>query len=169
MKVALILIFCFSIFCDTVFEVAGELVVVSNPQETVQNHFALLSEFRSLLPLTPTSSLKHRKLSSQQQWLNFKYYSSNYCNSTYFMAYYSESLGGCIRNGTSSFVTTASALSEEYYKVTKSSFNNSLCTGAPLNIFSIIEPTCNSQSDYSTLFHSASNSVLPLPGGLLFR
>ena len=85
------------------------------------------------------------------------------------MGYASKSLGDCVQSVNSYFVMTASIISEEYIKYTLSGFNNSLCSGAPLKSYSFIEPTCNSQSNYSTLVYSISGSVPPLPGGLLTR
>lgn len=167
---------CFSVFWTFIFNSCAEHNYIFNRGETIRNHSVLGSKFShriSAIPFISSPPTNLRKLLLQQQWLNYKLFSSTNCSSDYFMFYESYLLGDCVHIGESSFNFTASAVSNGEIKVTESSFNNTECSGIPLKVVTKVGPSCSNDKSISWVqsrqLYSTTNSIPSLPGGLLFR
>jgi hypothetical protein len=111
-------------------------------------------------------------MSVQQQWLNVKTFSTTGCQSNSLESYQSVAVGICTQNDTSSsYINSVTALSNGNYSITESSYTGTQCSGTPLNVVTFtVRPGCqNSDTSYSVEYYSITNSIPPLPAGLLYR
>ena len=158
--------FSFSIFCMIICKISGELYYKSILEEIFRNHI-----HKPALSLTLSSSPSNlRQLSMQEQWLNYKYYSSTNCNSEDYLTYYTSTLfGGCTQEGAESFRESAS-VSNGNVVFTGSIYSNTQCSGTPLRVETNTQPSCtNNNGSESKQIYSATSNLPPLPDGVLTR
>ena len=163
--------FYFAFLNTLIFKVSGELIYESKYIETLNINLILRSESSPMLPATSTSNL--RKLSSQQQWLNAKYFKSKNCKSNDVAFYASRSVSGCFQYGiTLSSTASASILPDGDFNITTSFYNNTRCRGAVMGIESIKQPSSCVSNNYTSFESSQAYSITSspsLPGGVLYR
>ena len=160
--------FSFSVFCMIICKFSVELNYRSILEETFRNHM-----HKPAISLTlSTSPSNLRQLSTtQQQWLNYRYYSSINCNNDDYLTYYGSTLfGGCTQEGGESFSESAS-ISNGNVVFTLSIYSNTQCSGTPLRAETNTQPSCtnNNGSETTIKIYSVTNNLPPLPGGFLTR
>jgi Protein of unknown function (DUF3430) len=155
----------------------GEQSLLSKKLNSIQDQLFQRLEFaQNMQPIKVSSSLtpsKVRKMSVQQQWINIKYLNGKDCPSNLVQGYGSLATGICIQNDTSSsYISSASALPNGDYSLTESFYTGVQCSGNPSKVETQTRPSClnsDSTSGGSTQIYSITNSIPPLPGGLLRR
>ena len=175
-QLLLLLQFYFYVFCTIIFTCSAEQNYDSSPTKKFGELLALRTEFSDGMMLQLTSSVsetsKFRKMSTNtKQWVNGKTYSAINCPSKNLQAYVSFSIGYCVQNGTSSSITSASSLSNGNYNITMSVYSNSLCSGTPSTTMTktLKQNSCPNSGNSSSEYYSITNSIPPLPAGLLSR
>ena len=156
----------------------GELFV-SKKLNSIRDHLLQRSTDAQSLQYTvvesSSSPLSVRKMSVQQQWVNAKLFSGKDCQSNAVYFYLSIATGICIQNDTSSsYISSASALPNGNFSVTQSFYSDVQCSGDPSqNETGTIPNSCCINSDgtpeESWIYYSITNSIPPMPGGILSR
>jgi hypothetical protein len=178
-QLVLLLQFYFYGFCTVIYNCSGQLNFNYSPTKKFRDLLFLRSELVDdgmILPLASTSTStseqsKFRQMSANsKQWVNAKLYSSKNCPSSNIEYYYSFSFGYCVQNGTSSYINSATALSNGNISATESFYTNAQCSGIPSEVIATtVQQSCSNDGDSSSEIYSITNSIPPLPAGLLSR
>ena len=151
--------------CSFFFNCSGNLF--SSPR--FRDLLIRRSEFASL-----SETSQFRKMSANsKQWFNGNDYSSNNCGGT-IQLYYSSSFGYCEqKNDTSSYIISEILLSNGNWSYTDTEYNtNSQCSGSPSQVVTGTFPECSNEITSFGLSYggySITNSIPPMPAGVLYR
>lgn len=168
----MVLEFYYLVFCVIVVKVFGELNYESNLEKSIRNHEVQRLESLHPMQVLSPSSPNFQTLSMQQQLVTFQVYYSNHCNNNNLMSYYfGELFGDCNKNGTSSFSESFTIQSNGNLTIEASIYNNTQCNGTPSKDIAKTGSNCMSSNNNSVSLksYSVTNSIPPLPGGILFR
>jgi hypothetical protein len=167
-QLVVLLQFYFYGLCSFFFNCSGKLY--SSPSKKFRD-LVRRSKFASM---SETSQI--RKMSADsKQWLNGYDYTAINCDGTV-QAYFSSSFGYCAQNNyTSSYIISDVSLSNGNVSYTDTEYNtNSQCSGSPSQVVTGTFPQCIAPNETgpswaSYGFYSITNSIPPLPAGLLYR